>query len=303
MYISSQNYIYSFSSTNKPVARVNPGTTVTFQTLDCSTNRVMSDNDIAPIPVTQVNPATGPVWIEGAEPGDVLALSIRDIRLGPQAHIKLIPELGVCQGLVETPLTRVYSIKDGWIQFSSNIRIPVNPMVGVIGNAPLVEPVPTAFGGLHGGNLDNKLLRKGVTIYLPVFHYGALLAVGDLHASMGEGELCGLAMEASGEVDLQVNLIKKKKLSCIIGEDAGVIFACGYYDFLEEAIEKIATEFGKFLSDLLSISLGEAVLLISAAANFHFCQCAPNAGGVSCRLEIARDICGLGQQRCFSEIM
>jgi amidase len=292
MYISATNYIYSFSAENHPIARVNSSEKITIQTLDCSTNRVKDDSDITPIPVTQVNPATGPVWIEGAEPGDILALTITDIRLGSQAHLKLVPELGICQNRVKTPITRVYNINDGFIEFSPAIRIPVNPMVGVIGNAPLGKPIPTAFGGLHGGNLDNKLITKGATIYLPVFCKGALLAIGDLHASMGEGELCGLAMETSGEVDLNIRLIKGKNIPSIIGENAEVIFACGYYGTLEEAVQKISSNFADVLKSILGLSLEDSVLLISAAANFHFCQCAPNAGGVSARLELARDIIG-----------
>lgn len=299
MYIPATKHVYSFSSENYPVAKINPQEEVTFQTLDCSTNGVKSNYDITPIPVTEVNPATGPVWIEGAEPGDVLALTIKDIRLEAQAHIRLVPGLGICQERVSTPLTKVCSINDGFIQFSSKIRIPVNPMVGVIGNAPLGEPVPTAFGGLHGGNLDNKLIKKGATIYLPVFCKGALLAIGDVHASIGDGELCGLAMETGGEVDIHVRLIKNKNLLCITGENEAIIFTCGYYRMLEEAIEKMSADFAELLISITDLSLEDSILLMSGAANFYFCQCAPNAGGVSCRLELAREIIGFERKRLF----
>lgn len=293
MYIPATKYTYEISAGQDPAARISAPGRITIQTLDASTNRVKDSSNVEYIPVTEVNPATGPVRVDNAETGDILFLRILDIRVADRAHIKLWPGLGICQSRVEAPVTKVCEIKNNLIEFSPGVRIPVRPMVGVIATAPASDSFPTVTGGNYGGNLDNKLLTRGAVIYLPVFCPGGDLFVGDLHASMGDGELCGLAMEASGEVDLQVELVKGRSLKVPVGESDGKIFACCFYRTCEEAIENLSWEFALFLQNRFSLSAEEAVMLISAAADFRFSQCAPGVGGVSARLEIDKRVLGM----------
>jgi amidase len=293
MYIPAEHYTYRISSDLEPLGTIRAPDRITIQTLDASTNRVKSSSNVEDIPVTEVNPATGPVRVEDAEPGDLLAVRILDIRVNDGPHIKLWPGLGVCQGSVQAPVTKVCRIRDGQIEFTSSIRLPVRPMVGVIATAPEGRSFPTVAGGTYGGNLDNKLLTAGCTIYLPVFCPGGLLFVGDLHASMGDGELCGLAMEASGEVDLHVDLVKRQRLKVPMGERGTTIFACCFYPTLEEAVEGLSLAFAEFLRDRCAISMEEAVMLLSACADFRFSQCATGVGGASARLEIDKRVLGM----------
>jgi amidase len=179
------------------------------------------------------------------------------------------------------------------IEFAPSIRLPVRPMVGVIANAPAGRSFPTVSGGNYGGNLDNKLLAPGAVIYLPVFCQGAHLFVGDLHASMGDGELCGLALEASGEVDLAIDLLKERELRVPVGQKGDTLFACCFYPTCEQAIDELAWEFASFLRDRFGLSVEDAVMLISAAADFRFSQCAPDAGGVSARFELEKSLLGM----------
>ncbi|NLG83588.1 MAG: hypothetical protein GX493_03030, partial [Firmicutes bacterium] len=284
-----------FSNKDEPVAQVTPPISITFQTLDCSTDRVKSESDMAPIPITEVNPVTGPIYINGANPGDALAVKIQDIRLGSQAHIRLIPGSGICRDRVKAQRIKICRIINGIVEFSPHIRIPVRPMVGTIGTAPLGAPIHTVYGGPPGGNLDNSLVAPGATIYLPVFVPGALLALGDVHACMGDGELCGLALETNGEVDVEVHLLRGVALPAPFGENDEVIFGCGFYPTPWEAIEGVSTLFADFLVKRFGLSLEEAVLLISAVADLRVCQCQPGGEniGVSVRIELPKRILGM----------
>jgi amidase len=296
MYVPATKITYLISADQEPVASIRAPGRLTIQTLDASTNRVKDSRNVEYIPVTEVNPATGPVRIENAAAGDILAVRILDIRVNDGPHIKLWPGLGVCQSQVKAPVTKVCRIRDGVIEFSPSIRLPVRPMIGVLATAPAGRSFPTVSGGTYGGNLDNKLLTPGATLYLPVFCEGAFFFAGDLHATMGDGELCGLALEASGEVDLSIELVKSRELRVPMGEKDGTIFACCFYPALEEAIESLSFEFADFLKKRFGLSMEDAVMLLSAAADFRISQCATNAGGVSVRLEIDKRLLGMKEQ-------
>lgn len=301
MYVPATHYTYRISSDLEPVGSIRTTERVTIQTLDASTNRAKDSSNTEYIPVTEVNPATGPLRVENAAPGDILAVHILDVRVNDGPHIKLWPGLGVCNSHVKSPVTKVCKIKDGMIEFTKSIRLPVRPMIGVIATAPAGCSYPTVTAGNYGGNLDNKLLTSGATIYLPVFCPGAMLFVGDLHASMGDGELCGLALEASGEVDLQVNLVKARELEVPMGENGNTLFACCFYPTLEEAVEGISLAFAKFLNKRFALSMEDAVMLLSAVADFRFSQCATAAGGASARLEIDKRVLGMRDDETLFE--
>ncbi|MGE5552209.1 MAG: acetamidase/formamidase family protein [Bacteroidota bacterium] len=294
MYIPATKYAYIFSAAAEPVARVAPPASLTFETLDCSTDRVKSETDTGPesIPITEVNPITGPVFIEGAVPGDALAVTIERIRLGSQAHIRLIPGNGVCRDRVRSPLVKVCRIEGDRVDFIPGIHVPIRPMVGTIGTAPAGTPVHTIYGGPHGGNLDNNLAAPGATMYLPVFVPGALLGLGDLHARMGDGELGGIALETNGEVDLRVRLVKGGNLAAPVGENDQVIFTCAFCRTPWLAIEEVSSHLADLLTRRFGLTLEDAVMLISAAADLRLCQSQPGSDeiGVSARLELPREI-------------
>ena len=291
--VDARRYTYRYSADQPAVASIRPGEPLTVQTLDASTNRTVEDGDVTSIPVDQVNPATGPIAIQGAQPGDILKVTIRAIRLNGLSHIKLVPGLGVCADHVRSPATRVFRLRSDTISFTANVNIPVRPMVGVIATAPAEGPIATVYGGLFGGNLDNKLLTPGAILYLPVFHKDALLFVGDLHASMGDGELCGLGIEASGEVDLVADIVHRQGPGFPVGERGETLFVCGYFEDLHEAIEGVSWMFVQLMMSRFGMSAEEGTMLLSAAADLRLSQCAPNCGGVAARVEIAREVLGM----------
>lgn len=196
-----------------PAATVAPGDRVRFVTWDARAGALLDRQPGSPFPLPppiagQGNPVTGPVRIIGAEPGDALVVEVLDIRCGPvgwcgaHAHVGPLPP-----GRITEPLGRTCRVGDGLVRFSETISLPLAPMVGCLGVAPEGEAVPTSDAGRHGGNLDQNIVTTGARVALPVAVPGALLALGDVHATQGDGELSGVALEIPGEVDVRVDVM------------------------------------------------------------------------------------------------
>ena len=202
-----EDVIYNFSKDNDYLRKVQPGDTIKFKTMDCFSGQIKSNKElIKNLDFNKVNPATGPVYIEGAKPGDTLVVKIEDIKIGNKGVVSTLPNIGPLLNRSEQR-TRILDIHDGYVEFN-DLKIAVEPMIGVIGVAPEEGQIPCGESGKHGGNLDNKKITKGTTLYFPVNIDGALFQLGDLHAIMGDGEICGTGLEVSGEVTVKVNLIK-----------------------------------------------------------------------------------------------
>ena len=155
----------------------------------------------------KANPATGPIFVEGAEPGDVLTAEILRIALGPRGYTLVKPGFGVIPDMVEQPVARFADVTDGAIDFAG-VRLPLRPMVGVIATAPDGEPIGTAYVGRHGGNLDCNLIAEGARVHLPVRVAGALFYIGDVHAVMGDGEVSGSGFEIAARLTVRLTLEK-----------------------------------------------------------------------------------------------
>ena len=208
---------YEFSRHNEPRLRIQPGETIFVETEDAFSGQVRTNADRRDKSKKPYgNPQTGPIWVEGAEPGDSLAVKIEEIR----------PSLGQCATRTSDPKmlsewlgtecphgTHVCPIKDGQIHWSDSLTIPYTPMLGCIGTAPDMG-VPTTFpAGPHGGNMDIIETAPGNIVYLPVFVPGAYLYLGDAHAAMGHGELSASGLEMPSHTIITVNLVKGKKIA------------------------------------------------------------------------------------------
>ena len=203
--------ILTFSKDNPPFCTAESGDILKFITMDCFSGQLTSEEtQLQHVDLSTANPAAGPVFVNGAQPGDTLAVDILDITVADRGFACSIANKGPLADVSE-PRTRMIGIKDGHALFN-DIRWPINPMIGVIGTAPERESIPCGFANNHGGNMDNKRIVKGVTVYLPVRVEGGLLQMGDLHATMGDGEISGTGIEIAGEVVARVRLIKNKLL-------------------------------------------------------------------------------------------
>ncbi len=207
---------YEFSRHTEPRLRIEPEETVVVEMEDALSGQIRSKDDRRDkrtMPYS--NPLTGPIWVEGAEPGDSLAVAIGAIR----------PTLGQCCTRTADPKqlsewlgtdcphgTRVCPIVDDRIHWSDELTIPYSPMLGCIGTAPDWGVPSTGPAGTHGGNMDIVEACPGNTVLLPVFVPGGLLYVGDAHAAMGHGELSATGLEMAAEVEITVGLLKHKRI-------------------------------------------------------------------------------------------
>ncbi|MFM7070268.1 MAG: acetamidase/formamidase family protein [Planctomycetota bacterium] len=208
---------YEFSRHNEPRLRIRPGESVLIETEDAFSGQIRTNDDRRDKTKRPYgNPQTGPIWVEGAEPGDTLAVHILDIQ----------PSLGQCATRTSDPKqlaewlgadcphgTHVCPIRDGFIHWSDAVRIPYRPMLGCIGTAPDTGVPTTMPAGPHGGNMDIVETCPGNTVYLPVYVPGAFLYLGDAHAAMGHGELSASGLEMPSETIVRVELVKNKKLA------------------------------------------------------------------------------------------
>lgn len=267
---SSEATIYAFDKKNPPQLRIKAGERVKIITKDCFSNQVDDDHRLADINWNQINPATGPIFVEGAEAGDILKVSIDSITVADQGVCAVGPGFG----LIPLPemTQKIIPIRDQQLHFSDEIILPLNPMIGVIGVAPKEEPISTGTPAEHGGNMDTKLIKEGATLYLPIFVEGALFALGDLHAAMGDGEIGGSGVEVAGEVIVTIDLIKEQKLTHpVVENEEGFAFLVSRKT-IDDALTE-ATNIGvQKLAEKLKISLEEATMLGSIACDAEISQ-------------------------------
>lgn len=200
----SANQTHSkFSRSIEPVVTVPSGSVIEVFTHEATGGQFDLDSsvdDLANVNMDMVHTLTGPVFVEGAEPGDILAVELLEIEPADWAWMAIIPHFGLlANDFGDTTTLKTLSLKsdDGYVDFTDNIRVPLQPFAGVMGVAPDTdEMLNTIPPRANGGNLDDPNLTVGTTVYFPVFVPGALFSIGDTHAVQGLGEVSGTAMEA-----------------------------------------------------------------------------------------------------------
>lgn len=259
----------------EPVDEIAPGEPVVFETLDALGGRVKSREDALRVSISreQGNPATGPVQVLGAEAGDTLAVKILDIKLGDFGYGR-VKSGGVIFDELNPPAANLTPIRGGLVQFNDRIRFSACPMVGVVGVAPVGDPVYTFYPGPHGGNMDINAAGVGSTVYLPVSTPGALLAIGDVHARMGDGELNGGGLDIDAEVTVQVALLRELGWRRPVIETPDAWCACSNASTLEQAIRQATSDMTTILALALDMSREEAFILIGAAGDARIGQAA-----------------------------
>lgn len=270
--------VYSFSASMSPILEVEPGAVVRFETHDCFSGQIQSESDlVTDIDFSRVNPATGPVAVKGAEPGDSLIVELLDILPGPQGVATIIPGYGQLIDLCDAPVTKILPVRDGIVHFNDRIRFPARPMVGVVGVATGGEDIPNAMPGQHGGNLDDHLHGIGTKIYFPVRQPGGMFAVGDMHASMGDGEICGTGIEIAGEVTVRFDLLKGKQGAWPVSETESSWIAHGTATDYPDAMREACREAAHLLTREWGLTMEEAFILLSIRGDVGVAQaCKPS---------------------------
>jgi len=263
---------YKMSASNAPVLRVAPGETFVAETEDCYSGNLRTPSDVFTKAMWDtVNPATGPVFIEGARRGDTLAVEIQDIRTRDYAVMCVERGAGALGELIEGVETSILPIRDGKLLLGEGLAAPIRPMVGVIGVAPAGGPVLTGTPGEHGGNLDCKEITAGATVYLPVFAEGALLALGDIHALMGDGEVCICGAEVSGEITLRTRLLRGTLPTPAVETESAVWFL-GSALTLDECERIVLDKAHAWLTGVLGLGANEAARFMSLLGDLQVCQ-------------------------------
>ncbi|MGD6969098.1 acetamidase/formamidase family protein [Rossellomorea vietnamensis] len=271
--IQKENFFYSFSKENKISEKVSSGTTLTIETYDCFKDQITSEEtELKKLDWNQVNPATGAVYVEEAKPGDILKVTIDKIELADNGVMMVEPGLGVMGHRIEESEVKMIPIEGKEAVFSDEIRIPLNPMIGVIGVAPEEGEISNGTPGAHGGNMDTKLIAEGSTLYLPVFQEGALFGLGDLHAAMGDGEISVSGIEIAGKVTVSLEVLKGSSIPYpFIQNDEGLAVIVS-----KETVDEAAKSGVEIMIDTLlpqtDLTLSELTMLFSAAGQSQISQ-------------------------------
>jgi amidase len=283
--VSREDVIWAFGPDLEPVLEVDPGATVRLETNDCFSGQIRSEEDlVTEIDFERVNSATGPIAVRGAEPGDSLVVEILEVSPIEWGVATLIPGYGQLIDKVQAPVTRLFKVENGWVEMNDRVRFPARPMVGVVGVATDGEQLTTGLAGRHGGNLDNHLHGPGARIYFPVRQPGGLFAVGDMHAAMGDGEICFTGVEIAGEVTMRFDVLKGKQATWPVTELEDRWVAHATADEFPEALELCSEEAARLLVDEWNFTLEDAFIFLSVACDAGIaqaCKPAPHFGTIA----------------------
>lgn len=277
--ISRDFVVGTMDKAHTSAASCRPGDTVSFFTRDCyDDNSISEEFPLGTMPSPMENPATGPLFVETAEPGDVLKVEILSIRLRGHGIMRSSIQTGPLHTLYSKREARIFSIKDNVIHFDDTLQIPCDTMIGVIGTAPEGDGVSTVSPGQHGGNMDCTQITAGSVLYLPVHTPGALLSLGDLHARMGDGEVFICGLETAGEVTVRVSVLKQADgslpfpLPLPFAVRGGVCMTIQSAPTLDEANDMAVMEMEQFIKRAAGISDLKAGMLMSLLCNMIVCQ-------------------------------
>lgn len=233
--IPKEQKAFAFDPTIPPVLNIASGDTVTFETGDFAYERLSNGEKVEDIGLENFNAVTGPVFVEGAQPGDALKIEILDIQV-TRAWSVWLPGFGGLGAKAADLQVMQTPLRDGRAYLSDELSVPIEKMIGCIGVAPSEGKASTFLPAyFHGGNMDLREMMVGTTLYLPVQVPGALLAMGDLHAAMGAGEPTWVSLEASGSATLRISVEKGMRLDFPRLRVDGATICLGMGETLEAA--------------------------------------------------------------------
>ena len=268
-----------FSAAIPPVLTVPSGAVVEVYTEEASDGQLTLDSDVgdvATLDFDPIHPLTGPVYVEGAEPGDVLAVTLHEIELGDYGWTAVVPGFGYLADDFPEPYLKTFAFEDGQsvARFSDGLSIPLAPFPGVMGVAPATdEMLSTIPPRANGGNMDDPHLVEGTTAYFPVFVEGALFSIGDTHAAQGAGEVCGTAIEAPMRIVYEVNVIKGgRSIREPEYETADTYAVTAFAETLDEAARKATRYMIDYLVAERGLDRYDAYALASLAGDLRIAE-------------------------------
>lgn len=257
----------------RPAAVCGSGETVVFETRDCYDDGIVcEERPLGDKENPMENPATGPLYVEEALPGDVLKVEILDVIPRSWGVMRSSPVAGVFREDFTERTARIFSLENGKTVFDDKLTLELDVMIGVIGTAPAGPGVTTDTPGSHGGNMDCRKIVKGSVLYLPVSVPGALLSMGDLHGLMGDGEVMICGLETGGEVTVRVTVVKNCCLPTPFLCCRGEVMTIQSAKTLDAAGDMAAKAMKDFVKTAAGKDQLEAAMLMSLLSNMAVCQ-------------------------------
>lgn len=273
-------HYFNTLGSHPPALRVAPGDMVLTTCVDAR-GRDAHDEPITP----PGNPMTGPFYLEGAQPGDTLVIRLEKLRPNRRrgwSGVLLAPNVVEPRDVGQLAQSGGYFVWNWDVDAEAGtarldhtesplhgFELALDPMLGCFGVAAEEgQAISTATSGTHGGNMDYRGFREGVTVYLPVFAEGALFFLGDGHALQGDGEICGTGIEISMDVQFTLDLIKGQKIGWPRGENEEYIFTVGNARPLDQCVQHASSEMLRWLGESYGLDLTRASLLMGQAVRY-----------------------------------
>ncbi|QBD76797.1 acetamidase [Ktedonosporobacter rubrisoli] len=289
IHVHRQQYHFAWDHSIAPIARIQAGETVSLDMLDASCGQITAESTLDAIHnlkfegVDQVN---GPIYVEGAAPGDTLEVEFLDLQPGNWGWTAIIPGFGLLADEFSEPHLKIWKLEggaDGWAEFAPGIRIPIAPFCGEIGLAPAADGAHSTIPPYrHGGNMDTRHITRGAHLYLPVEVEGALFSMGDGHAAQGDGEVCGTAIEVPMQATVRLTVRKDLQVDEPQFLTAGPLTprtnTAPYYATdgigpdLPEAVRKAVRHMIKHLQKTYGLSRADAYMLCSVAVDLKLSE-------------------------------
>jgi amidase len=271
--IPRDKVFFAFSPNLKAIALVEQGEEVLLQTHDCFEGQIQKTSDLVDsLDWSHVNPVTGPLYIAGTRPGDVLRIDLLEVKVGDQSSMVTIPGEGALGDVITQMETAILKREGNQLVFKDKIRVELKPMIGVIGVAPAEGELPTGTPGLHGGNMDCTLMAAGSRAYFTVGVEGAMFGAGDLHAAMGDGEIVVCGAETAGAVRFTAQVVDLAGLPTPFVETAELVATIFSAPTVDEAVDGAIHRMAQFLTDFARIPLNDTGMLMSLTGQLKFCQ-------------------------------
>lgn len=277
--ISADQTHARWSAAIPPVATVQSGAIVEVHTMEASDGQFelgSTASDVETVSFDPIHPLTGPVAVEGASPGDVLAVTLLDIEVDEWGWAAIVPGFGFLADRFTEPVYMGFEINPGatHIAFNDKISVPLAPFPGVMGVAPATDSMLTTIPPrANGGNMDNRHMVEGTTIYFPVFVEGANFSIGDTHAAQGDGEVSGTAIEAGMKIRYRIEIVEGARSIEEPQYESDEYYAVtAFATTLDEAAVKATSYMIDYLTAEHDLTPEEAYILCSIAGDLKISE-------------------------------
>ena len=268
-----------FSSTIPGVLTVPSGAVVEVFTKEASDGQLTLESTadaLLTLDFDPIHPLTGPVHVEGAEPGDILAVTLHEFEVGDWGWAAIAPGFGFLADEFSEPYIKLFELgpEAEYAVFNDRIRVPLDPFAGVMGVAPATDSLlSTIPPRANGGNMDNRHIKAGTTVYFPVFVEGALFSIGDTHAAQGDGEVSGTAVEAPMRIVYEVNVLEGRSHLVEPQYETDEFYAVtGFATTIDEATRKATGYMIDYLAAEHGLTRTEAYVLCSLAGDLKISE-------------------------------